>query len=192
MQQTFHLVCFLFYLFDSRLTSSKNVLLYFRLLSLVLLIPHSYLWWSSSSAFGCSRARYFYDCYDSRLTQSTYIVQPLRQLDLLDPAGASLLGCSYVDSLYASLIYGASQQIRFDSSGLHSMLFVFRFRAQMWLIQNSGDISRPSFQCLALISFGSFQLSLVICRWPRWPLSIIRLVCSLLREVCYLPLSLNY
>ncbi len=25
------------------------------------------------------------------LTQSTYVVQPLRQLDLLDPAGASLL-----------------------------------------------------------------------------------------------------
>ena len=52
------------------------------------------------------------------LTQSTYIVQPLRQLDLLDPAGASLLGGSYVDSLYASLIYGASQQIRFDTSGV--------------------------------------------------------------------------
>jgi hypothetical protein len=52
------------------------------------------------------------------LTQSTYVVQPLRQLDLLDPAGASLLGGSYVDSLYASLIYGASQQIRFDSSGV--------------------------------------------------------------------------
>ncbi len=30
------------------------------------------------------------------LTQSTYIVQPHRQLDLLDPGGASLLGGSYV------------------------------------------------------------------------------------------------
>jgi hypothetical protein len=52
------------------------------------------------------------------LTQSTYVVQPLRQLDLLDPAGASLLGGSCVDSLYARLIYGASQQIRFDTSGV--------------------------------------------------------------------------
>ena len=52
------------------------------------------------------------------LAQSIYIVQPLKQLDFLDPAGASLLGGSYVDSLYTSLIYGASQQIRFDSTGV--------------------------------------------------------------------------
>ena len=47
VQKTFHLVCFLFYLFDSRLASSKNVLLYFRLHAPVLIIQHSYLWWSS-------------------------------------------------------------------------------------------------------------------------------------------------
>ena len=48
------------------------------------------------------------------LAVSTYQCEVVKNVDLLDPSGASILGGTPIDNAYINLVYGASQQLHFD------------------------------------------------------------------------------
>ena len=52
------------------------------------------------------------------LTSSVYNPLPIKAVDLLSPAGESLLGGTYTDAIYNNLIFGAQQEIHFGGTQL--------------------------------------------------------------------------